>query len=91
MARVRRGPQNSTSIFSSSSGVPLYIGLGASIYEVPGDVFLDLRIPFGFMLNFRSAPLQFFFELAIAVVLVSPYEPGDRVHLQPALGFRLFF
>ncbi len=74
---------------SGSLSVPLYLGIGFWLLDA-GDTFGGARVPFGLALNFRGAPLQIFGEIALRVVLFGPGDP-DRIHLDGALGFRIFF
>jgi hypothetical protein len=71
--------------------VPLYLGLGFWLIDVSKDLYFGARIPFGLALNFHTAPLQIFGELAVKIVIAAPHDPADRVDLDGAVGFRLFF
>jgi hypothetical protein len=82
-----------------SVSVPFYVGIGGVLwdhhrFDYDDDLHLGLRVPFGLALALRSAPLQFFFELAVRVMFYD--EDGDRYHdddvdLTGGLGFRVYF
>ena len=74
-----------------SVSVPLYLGIGGWLIDAGGDLYFGARVPFGLALNFRSAPLQIFGELALKIILASPHDPGDRLDLDGDVGFRIFF
>ncbi len=81
-----------------SVGVPLYLGIGAAIYDDDDgfdddDLNVGLRVPFGIALALRSVPLQFFFELAVRILVVDDDDgrDDDNVDLTGGLGFRIYF
>jgi hypothetical protein len=74
-----------------SLSVPLYLGIGGFLYDFHDDIWGGVRVPFGIALDFRTAPLQVFFELAVKVLLIRPVDVGDRVDLDGVVGFRVFF
>jgi hypothetical protein len=79
-----------------SLGVPIYLGVGGNVYDHGGDFGDDMhigaRIPFGLALAFRRTPVQFFFELALNVLVVEDHDHDhDRVRLNGAIGFRVYF
>jgi hypothetical protein len=76
-----------------SVSVPLYLGVGGAVIALndpASDILVGVRVPFGLQLNFRSAPLQIFFELAIKVLIVDPIDTR-RLDLDGGVGFRIFF
>ena len=74
-----------------SVSVPLYLGLGAFLLEAQSDLYFGARVPLGLALNFRSAPLQLYGEIALRILIAAPHEPADRLDLDGDVGFRLFF
>lgn len=62
-----------------------YLGVGALVFG--GDVHVGGRVPFGLALEFRTAPLQLFLEVAPRLVLVPDVDLG----IGGALGFRYYF
>lgn len=66
--------------------VPLRIGIGAAILGPGNDLTAAIRAPLELGLRLRSAPLEFYGELALALV----FRDTD-LHLQGGLGFRVFF
>jgi len=74
----------------SSVTVPLRLGIGAAIYGPSSDVGLAVRAPFELGLRMRSAPLEIYGEIAIAVELIGPRSDLDT-DLQGGLGLRIFF
>jgi hypothetical protein len=70
--------------WSSSSLVP-YVGLGGVVKG--GDAHVGARVPFGLSLEFRTAPVQIFGELALRVMVVPDLDVG----VGGAIGFRYFF
>jgi hypothetical protein len=73
-----------------SLSVPFYLGIGAFLFDA-GDAFFGARVPFGLALNLRRAPLQFFGEVALRVLLIAPGDPPRRIDVDGAVGFRIFF
>ncbi len=72
--------------------VPIYTGVGPWISEDNGrddDANLDIgaRVPFGIAMEFRRAPIQVFFELALEVQLIDDFG----IDIEGAIGFRYFF
>jgi len=78
---ARRGP----------IGVPLYLGIGAWLYNPGDDLILGPRVPFGLALHFRNAPLQVFFEVAIKFWLVKPSHIDRVADADVNGGFRIYF
>jgi hypothetical protein len=66
--------------------VPVYVGVGPFVAE-HRDVDVGARFPFGVAFDFRTAPLELFVELALALRLVHDVD----LDLAPALGFRFYF
>jgi hypothetical protein len=80
-----------------SVAVPFYLGVGLALWDY-NDRFNDndnlnggLRIPFGLAIAFRTAPVQFFAELAIRLQFIDEDENDDNVDLTGGLGFRVYF
>jgi len=74
----------------SSVTVPLRLGIGASVYGPSGDVGLAIRAPFEIGLRLRSAPLEFYGEIALALEVVGQRSEFN-LYVQGGVGFRLFF
>ena len=71
--------------------VPIRLGIGAALYGGGGDLDFAVRVPFEIALRLRSAPLEFYGELAVAFTLFDPNEEVLQADLQGGLGFRVFF
>ncbi len=52
-----------------------------------GRLGIGARVPFGLSLDFKTAPLQIFLEIAVSVPLI----PDPGVGIGGALGFRYYF
>ena len=70
--------------------VPIRIGLGALLFGPGDDLSFGVRAPFELGLRMRSAPIEFYGELALALLFIDP-ENDFRADLQGGLGFRLYF
>lgn len=70
--------------------VPLRLGIGAALYGFSDNVHVAIRAPLEIGLRMRRTPLEFYGEVALALVL---FDPGDalRLDVQGGLGFRVFF
>lgn len=70
--------------------VPLRLGIGAALFGDGNDLSFAVRAPLELGLRLRRTPLEFYGELAFALVLVDPANEvvGD---IQGGLGFRLYF
>jgi len=71
--------------------VPIRLGIGAALYGGSGDLDFAVRVPLEIALRLRSAPLEFYGELAVAFTLFDPNEDVLQADLQGGLGFRVFF
>jgi hypothetical protein len=71
--------------------VPLRLGIGAALFGTSDNIDVAIRAPFEVGLRLRRTPLEFYGEIALALVLF----PGDnddlRLDVQGGLGFRLYF
>jgi hypothetical protein len=82
-----------------SVSLPVYLGVGLAFWDEydrfdnDDELNLGLRVPFGIAIAFRTAPIQFFGELAIRVLLVDDDDgrDDDDVDLTGGLGFRVYF
>ena len=81
-----------------SVAVPFYLGIGAAFWDNDrrndfdnDDLNMGIRVPFGLALAFRSAPVQFFFELALRLQILDENDSDDDLDLTGALGFRVYF
>jgi hypothetical protein len=70
----------------SSVLVPLRIGIGAALLGPSDDLTVAIRAPLELGLRMRSAPLEFYGEIALALT----FRDSD-IHLQGGIGFRVFF
>lgn len=70
--------------------VPLRLGIGAELIGPSGDLSFGVRAPLELGLRLRRTPLEFYGELALAVILI---DPADEVvsDFQGGIGFRLYF
>jgi len=70
--------------------VPIRFGIGGALFGTSDDIRFAVRAPFELALRFRRAPLEFYGELALALVFFTPND-NLRLELQGGLGFRIFF
>jgi len=81
-----------TPVFAQGGSVvvPLRVGIGAALFGTRRDISFAARAPLELALRLRHTPLEFYGELALAVVLV---DPNNDLHidLQGGGGFRVFF
>lgn len=70
--------------------VPIRLGIGAAVFGPSGDPSVAIRAPLEVGLRLRRTPLEFYGEIALAIVFV---DPADDVYsdLQGGIGFRLYF
>jgi len=70
--------------------VPLRVGVGAALYGFSNDIHVAIRAPLEVGLRLRRTPLEFYGEIALALIL---FDPGDalRLDVQAGLGFRVYF
>jgi hypothetical protein len=70
--------------------VPLRLGIGAELIGPSGHLSFGIRAPVELGLRLRRTPLEFYGEIALAVILI---DPADEVvsDLQGGIGFRLYF
>ncbi len=80
-----------------SVAVPFYLGVGAVFWD-NNDRFNDndnlnggLRIPLGLAIAFRSAPVQFFGEIAFNLIFLDENDNNGYLELTGALGLRVYF
>jgi hypothetical protein len=75
--------------------VPVYLGLGAAVFDGPGDfgdeLNLAVRAPLGLALQFRRAPIELYGEVALKIVLLDNGRDDDNVNADGGIGFRLRF
>jgi hypothetical protein len=74
----------------SSVLVPIRLGIGAALFGFEDDLRFAIRAPFEVGLRLRSAPLEFYGELALAFVLFTPND-NLRLDIQGGVGFRVYF
>jgi hypothetical protein len=70
--------------------VPIRLGIGAMLFGPGDDLSFGVRAPFELGLRMRSAPLEFYGELALAILFIDPANEV-RADLQGGLGFRIYF
>jgi hypothetical protein len=70
--------------------VPLRLGIGGALFGPSSDLQFAIRAPFEVGLRLRSAPIEFYGELALAFVLFTPND-NLRLELQGGVGFRVYF
>jgi hypothetical protein len=70
--------------------VPVRLGIGGAIYGPSGDLSVAVRAPFEVGLRLRRTPLEFYGEIALALVFVDP-DNDVFFDVQGGLGFRLYF
>jgi hypothetical protein len=70
--------------------VPLRIGIGGALYGPSRDISVAVRAPFEIGLRLRRTPLEFYGEIALALVFVDPAR-DVFFDLQGGLGFRVYF
>jgi hypothetical protein len=70
--------------------VPLRLGIGAAVFGPGNDINIAVRAPFEIGLRLRSTPLEFYGEIALALVFID--RPNDlELDVQGGLGFRVYF
>ncbi|HET7499585.1 MAG TPA: hypothetical protein VFK02_01225 [Kofleriaceae bacterium] len=74
----------------SSVLVPLRLGIGAALYGPSEDIGFAVRAPFEVGLRLRSAPLEFYGEIALALEVVGTRD-DPRLYVQGGLGLRFYF
>jgi hypothetical protein len=67
--------------------VPLRVGIGAAVFGTSNDLNVAVRAPFEIGLRLRRSPLEFYGEIALALVFVDPVG----LDVQGGLGFRVYF
>src|ERR1043166_2272947 len=70
--------------------VPIRLGIGAMLFGPGDDLSFGVRAPFELGIRRRSAPLEFYGELALAILFIDPASEV-RADLQGGLGFRIYF
>jgi hypothetical protein len=70
--------------------VPIRLGVGAALFGRSDDLRFAIRAPFEVALRLRTAPIEFYGELALAVVLFTPND-DLRLDFQGGVGFRVYF
>jgi hypothetical protein len=70
--------------------VPLRIGIGAALFGPSSDLSVGVRAPIEIGLRLRRTPLEFYGELALALIFIDPADELES-DLQGGVGFRLYF
>jgi hypothetical protein len=73
-----------------SVSVPLRVGIGAALYGPSNDLGLAIRAPLEVGLRLRSAPLEIYGEIALALEVIGRRSELN-LELQGGVGFRLYF
>lgn len=74
-------------VIQSTERIPLYVGLGGRLAVGKGSGIFGIRIPFGMAFWLRSAPLEFFLEMAPIVDLA----PATELSGNGGIGVRYYF
>jgi hypothetical protein len=72
---------------ASTERIPLYVGIGGRLAVGRGDGIFGVRIPLGISYWLRSAPLEFFLEVAPILDLA----PATELRANGGIGARFFF
>jgi hypothetical protein len=70
--------------------VPLRLGVGAALYGPSGDIGFAIRGPLEIAIRMRTAPLEFYGEIALALELFGVHR-DPNLDVQGGLGFRVYF
>ena len=70
--------------------VPIRIGIGGAIFGTSNDLSFAVRAPFEVGIRLHRTPLEFYGELALALVFVDP-QNDLLFDVQGGLGFRVYF
>jgi hypothetical protein len=70
--------------------VPLRLGIGAALFGPSDDLGFAIRAPLEVGLRLRRTPLEFYGEIALALIVIGPGN-DPRLDVQGGLGFRLYF
>lgn len=74
--------------------VPVRLGIGGAIYDTGGrfddDLHLAARFPLEIALQFRSTPLEIYFEVALKVTVWQDVHDHPNVDLDGGLGLRFY-
>jgi hypothetical protein len=68
--------------------VPLRLGIGGAVFGSGDNLDVAVRAPLEVALRLRRTPLEFYGEIALALVL---FDGDVRLDVQGGLGFRLYF
>jgi hypothetical protein len=71
----------------STERIPLYVGIGGRLAVGKGSGIFGVRIPLGISYWMRSAPIEFFLELAPILDLA----PATELRANGGIGARFFF
>lgn len=74
-------------VIKSTERIPLYVGIGGRFGVGSGQGILGVRIPFGIAFWLRSAPVEFFMEIAPIVDLA----PATELRGNAGIGARYYF
>jgi hypothetical protein len=78
--------------------MPWYLGVGGRVLwhsnsSVGNDTHLGVRVPFGFLFDFKKLPMDAFLEAALIIDFIQDEPAGDKriVDVNAALGVRYYF
>lgn len=74
--------------------VPLRIGIGAAIYDdgsFDAGINAAVRVPLELALKLRSAPVEFYGEIALECTVIDANNNNDLFDAQGGIGFRAYF
>ena len=70
--------------------LPIRLGIGALLFGPSNDLSFGVRAPFELGLRMRRAPVEFYGEIALALLFIDPANEVEA-DVQGGLGFRLYF
>src|ERR1044071_8648874 len=70
--------------------VPLRLGIGALLFGPGNNLSFGVRAPFELGLRLRRAPMEFYGEIALALLFIDPQDEFIA-DLQGGIGFRIYF
>ena len=70
--------------------VPIRLGIGGAIFGTSNNLSFAVRAPFEVGIRLHRTPLEFYGELALALVFVDP-QNDLLFDVQGGLGFRVYF
>jgi hypothetical protein len=74
-----------------SVSIPFRLGIGGAAYEAGDDVGFSVRAPFQLAFQMHSAPIEFYLEVSLRVVLAEPADNTGDLDVDGGGGFRFYF